>query len=273
MVLLKLVFDEGIDSLKAKVVEAGVTEDDWKKMLAYSAAVFNNCGNFKSFGDTKFVPEIDSATVEKIIKASKGYETNKDEIDTIWDKINHELFIETDPYARVGFQDENGGQTSYYSSNITKADAKMIDEWCQELKISPLNTRLIKKSDTEYELRVTSSVADPAITPYLKTYEKDGKKLTVTAADFKFFMDQCVEHIGKSADFSRDDNQKQMCEAYVEHFKYGDVDKHKESQKFWIQDVGPTVETDIGFIETYLHPLGARAEFEGFVAVVDKIVS
>jgi len=64
-----------------------------------------------------------------------------------------------------------------------------------------------------------------------------------------------------------------MIKAYIEHFKYGDIEKHKDSQRHWIRDVGPIVESDIGFIETYLDPSGARAEFEGFVAIVDKVTS
>lgn len=64
-----------------------------------------------------------------------------------------------------------------------------------------------------------------------------------------------------------------MIDNYINHFKFGDIDMHKESQKNWIKDIGPNVESCIGFIETYQDPSGARAQFEGFVSVVDKQVS
>lgn len=61
-----------------------------------------------------------------------------------------------------------------------------------------------------------------------------------------------------------------MIDEYIEHFNYGDINRHKESQKFWVTDKGPVIETNIGFIESYLDPQKVRAEWEGFVAVVDK---
>lgn len=61
-----------------------------------------------------------------------------------------------------------------------------------------------------------------------------------------------------------------MIEKYIEHFNNGIVDTHKDSQRFWVKDKGPVVETNIGWIEHYVDPENMRAVFEGWVAIVDK---
>jgi hypothetical protein len=38
----------------------------------------------------------------------------------------------------------------------------------------------------------------------------------------------------EAAKVAANENQTKMCENYTEHFKYGDVNVHKESQENWI---------------------------------------
>ncbi|KAL7714844.1 dipeptidyl-peptidase III [Entamoeba marina] len=60
-----------------------------------------------------------------------------------------------------------------------------------------------------------------------------------------------------------------MFDYYIQCFT-SDYSKHKEAQRWWVRDQCPTVELNIGFIETYEDPIGVRGEWEMFVAIVDK---
>ena len=98
-------------------------------MLVYCASVFQNCGNFMSFGDTKFVPECSPEKFMTIIRASIAYTTHKDVIDNILTRTEREIFLEADGMNHIAFPDNNG-VTSYYSSNCKSTDATFIDEFC-----------------------------------------------------------------------------------------------------------------------------------------------
>jgi dipeptidyl-peptidase-3 len=62
--------------------KAGITDDDLKYFLEYSGMFLGNCGNYKGFGDSKFVPRCPesafaalaatSTAAEKYYKATNG---------------------------------------------------------------------------------------------------------------------------------------------------------------------------------------------------------
>jgi dipeptidyl-peptidase-3 len=58
-----------------------------------------------------------------------------------------------------------------------------------------------------------------------------------------------------------------MFTIYHARFETGSIPEHKEGSKYWVKDVGPVVESYIGFIETYVDPYGGRAEWEGSITL------
>lgn len=61
-----------------------------------------------------------------------------------------------------------------------------------------------------------------------------------------------------------------MLHAYIESYTTGSIEAHKQSQRKWIADKGPVVESCQGWIETYIDPCGERGYYEAFVSLVDK---
>lgn len=83
-------------------------------------------------------------------------------------------------------------------------------------------------------------------------------------------MKDTRDELEKAIPYASNEHQREMLKSYVTHFDNGSIEEHKNSQRHWIKDKGPVIETNIGFIESYLDPLKVRAEFEGFVTIVNK---
>ena len=123
------------------------------------------------------------------------------------------------PFQTLGFRDANG-LSSYYSANITKAEATTIKEFQEECHISPLNTRLIKLADKYFWLRIAS--AQKGGLPYLGLHKWRDLQILVENGEFACFMKRTAECLKRSAAYAGRATQQQMMDRYVEHFMNGE---------------------------------------------------
>lgn len=260
---MKIFSVQTIEDVRAETLKSGLNEEEWKKLTAYIAGFLQNCGNYFSFGDNKFIPEISNEKFWAFVKSTEVYKLEPQKIEDLWKSVEKELYAHTKPFGQLGYKDDEC-LSSYYSSNITKADIDFIQKFLISIGSHSLNTRVIKLEDGSYQVLVCSYVSTG------KVYEYEGKKINLIYGDFSSFMYKVIYHLKEAQKYAANDNQKKMIDEYIEHFRAGDVNRHKESQRVWIRDKGPIIETNIGFIEVYLDPAKVRGEFEGFVAVVDK---
>ncbi|CAD8147171.1 unnamed protein product [Paramecium octaurelia] len=254
----KIFSTEKPQAVKVRLLQNGWSEDEVQQLFAYVAAVLQNCGNFKNFGDSKFIPEVSQEKFEQFITTSPGYQ-----VDQVWDNIRKYIYNYEKPYGLIDLQDKNGSN-SYYSTNLSGELLEAVDKYLIAQGVSELNTRVVKVGDEIHVLVASVNEGEKDLG------EVHHHKVKLVYGDFAPFLNSVVTHLTAALQYASNDNQKNMIQAYIEHFKSGDVELHRQSQRHWIKDKGPVIETNIGFIETYLDPLKVRAEWEGFVAVVNK---
>ena len=192
-----------------------------------------NLGNYKSFGDTKFIPRISKDSFHSIVKATK----NAASIET-FSKISEKIYSTTPASSLLlGFPLE-GHVSGYYSDNISKADVEKVQGILEKNGISALNTRLFKNSnDGSYNVIIASAKKEPS-----KTFQVDNTTVIITYGDFENQMKSAAQNINEAVKYAANENESNMCLEYEKSFATGSIDSHRESQKWWIKDVGPVVE-------------------------------
>lgn len=211
-----------------------------------------NAGNFKSFGDSKFIPEVSKEVFAKFWRSTPYWSSHEEDFNKIWERIETYIFTAEKPYALIQFSDKEG-TSGYYSKNCTSTDAEKVKKILIDKGIMSENNRLVKVSDNEFIVKIASEVQKE------ESFEKDGVKIHLKFGEFSSFLKLVNKYLEEANKFSANEIQQKMIHEYIEHFKSGDMQKHKESQKYWIQDKQPDIETNIGFIESYLDPLRVRA--------------
>ncbi|KAG8563632.1 hypothetical protein GDO81_016156 [Engystomops pustulosus] len=259
----------------------GLSDEEYQALLVYTAGFFANMGNYKSFGDTKFVPNLPKEKLEKLLRASEAFTKDPKGMETLWKMVEDRMYSLEPQERQLGLGDH--GISTYFSANCTLEDAELIQKFLDSKSISAYNTRLFKTQDkgsrAKYEVRLASvskeGSADGSsdLSNLLGQFEFEGHEIQVTRGDYYPLLLRVRENLEKAKVYASNENQRKMLEEYGRSFQEGSIQAHKEGSKHWVEDKGPIVESYIGFIESYRDPFGSRGEFEGFVAVVNKSVS
>uniref|UniRef100_A0AAQ5Y9X4 Dipeptidyl peptidase 3 n=1 Tax=Amphiprion ocellaris TaxID=80972 RepID=A0AAQ5Y9X4_AMPOC len=271
-VLLQRIFRKQTPAqLEQVATAAGLSSEEYQAFLVYAAGLYANMGNYKSFGDTKFIPNLPKVKQPVMLSA---FQEQPSEMEALWDSCSGLLYSLEDRQKQLGLGDK--GITTYFSGNCCLEDAELAQKFLDSKKLSAYNTRLFKKDNGGkacYEVRLASAVQKGQNYSKITLFSFEDKEFTVKRGDYGPLMEKVCHYLQEAQTYAANENQRKMLEEYQRSFTLGSVDAHKEGSRYWIKDKGPIVESYIGFIESYRDPFGSRGEFEGFVAVVNKAMS
>lgn len=254
--------------------DAGVGNDEMQLVLQYFTQFLGNLGNYKGFGDVKFIPRCSPQTIAalaaKVSAAEMFYEQCKS---TIYADGGKPALM------HFGFPGQ-GHMSTYYpgSPDITRDEIEKVGELLGAKGILPENSRIRKTTSGDYEILIASALSKPPpegsdageVTTWELCSPLEGKRVSLVFGDHQEEMAKIALHIKKAGLHAANETQKKMMDEYAKSFGTGSLNAFKESQKLWVKDKGPEVESNIGFIETYRDPAGIRGEWEGMVAMVNK---
>lgn len=106
--LYELFRSEPVDVLRKRATqELGWSEAEFQALLVYVAGFYDNGGNYKSFGDAKFIPDVEPGKLRALLEKSKAFAKNPDLLG-IYDRIEDRLFSLDEKHLLLGYPDKVG---------------------------------------------------------------------------------------------------------------------------------------------------------------------
>lgn len=188
----------------------------------------------------------------------------------MYDEFRNEI-LSTPPFS-LGFPSHTA-QSAYYPgpSDITKEEVEALSHTLQEHSIFPENTRIRKSISTGtpiFDILQASTVE--GISTQTFSLGDTNAVVRLISGDHCNELRQICASLAEASKYTANDTQKLYISQYIESFDTGSLHTYRDSQRTWIKDKAPNVESILGFVEPYRDPHGARAEFEGLVAISDS---
>jgi dipeptidyl-peptidase III len=217
--------------------------------------------NLQGKGDQKFVPEVLNEDLNRISSASHA-------CTLLYGKIA-EPMTATQP-SSLGYPSEVA-QSSYYlgDSRMLPDEIGKVSSLLEKYQIHQENTRIEKVISGDQKVyRVCQASTKVDGCRELEFPDSNDVINVVRGDHFQPLKEICV-CLDEALKYTANSRQEEILQKYQESFRSGDIEPYKESQRTWVKDLKPIIETVLGFVEPYRDPFGIRAEFEGLVAVVD----
>lgn len=207
------------------------------------------------------MPAISPAELEKISDISEKAKQFYNEFDQI---------IFRKPPHNLGFPSDVA-QSAYYPGNqqVHYHEIDKVSKVLGDRGIHPENTRLrkcLRNNKTVFEVLQASAENDDKIQTL---FSSEDLEVILQRGDYAVELNKICECLKQAQKYATSPLQEQIISKSIESFKTGDIETYRDSQKIWVKDRNPAVETILGFVEPYRDPYGVRAEFEGVVGIVD----
>lgn len=163
-------------------------------------------------------------------------------------------------------------QSSYYTGElrISREEISAVSNILTKVGIDPENTRLRKSivgQKSHFDVLQSSIEEDshPRV-----VYEDTNLIIRLVRGGHKAELSLVCRYLEHAKGSAANPLQESFIAKYQRSFTTGDMETYKNSQREWVKDIMPSVEVFFGFIEPYRDPFGIRAEFEGFVGIVNE---